>query len=80
MFISSYIFWINAEGLFRLDLANINNGVKHDKNPELILKRDDLYSFTLDCKKFRLLVPIHGESAVISILLDGYGRSVFLLM
>ncbi|XP_026471623.1 proto-oncogene tyrosine-protein kinase ROS-like [Ctenocephalides felis] len=71
---NGYIFWINAEGLFRLDLANINNGVKHDKNPELILKRDDLYSFTLDCKKFRLLVPIHGESAVISILLDGSAK------
>lgn len=68
---NGYIFWITAQGLFRLDLANINNGVKHDKNPELILKRDDLYSFALDCKRFLLLVPLHNENAVISMRLDG---------
>lgn len=60
-----------AAGLYRLDLADISNGVHHEVNPELILEHPALGAFTVDHTNFRLLVPDHNENTIYSISLDG---------
>ncbi|XP_006571431.2 proto-oncogene tyrosine-protein kinase ROS isoform X3 [Apis mellifera] len=68
---NGYLFWVTRGGLFRLDLADISNGVKHEIQPYLILEDADLGAFTVDHTNFRLLVPHHIQNTVISVSLDG---------
>ncbi|KAL6432278.1 hypothetical protein ACFW04_006732 [Cataglyphis niger] len=72
---NGYIFWITKVGLYRLDLANISNGVKHEVQPYLILEDANLGAFTVDHMNFRLLVPHHTKNTVLSVTLDG--REIF---
>ncbi|KAL0113614.1 hypothetical protein PUN28_012637 [Cardiocondyla obscurior] len=68
---NGYLFWVTKAGLFRLDLADISNGVKHEVQPYLILEDANLGAFTVDHTNFRLLVPHHTQNTVISVSLDG---------
>ncbi|XP_076178506.1 receptor protein-tyrosine kinase sevenless isoform X1 [Ptiloglossa arizonensis] len=68
---NGYLFWVTRGGLFRLDLADISNGVKHEVQPYLILEDENLGAFTVDHTNFRLLVPHHSLNTVMSVSLDG---------
>ncbi|XP_072751260.1 proto-oncogene tyrosine-protein kinase ROS isoform X2 [Anoplolepis gracilipes] len=72
---NGYIFWVTKVGLYRLDLADISNGVKHEVQPYLILDDSNLGAFTVDHMNFRLLVPHHTKNTVLSVTLDG--REIF---
>ncbi|XP_070164576.1 proto-oncogene tyrosine-protein kinase ROS isoform X4 [Polyergus mexicanus] len=72
---NGYIFWVTKAGLYRLDLADISNGVKHEVQPYLILEDANLGAFTVDHMNFRLLVPHHTKNTVLSVTLDG--REIF---
>lgn len=58
-------------GLYRLDLADISNGVKHEVRPNIILETPHLGAFIVDHTNFRLLVPHHSNNTVYSVSLDG---------
>ncbi|XP_014608086.1 PREDICTED: proto-oncogene tyrosine-protein kinase ROS isoform X1 [Polistes canadensis] len=68
---NGYLFWVTRGGLYRLDLADISNGVKHEVQPYLILEDAHLGAFTVDHTNFRLLVPHQTENTVMSVSLDG---------
>ncbi|XP_015109279.1 proto-oncogene tyrosine-protein kinase ROS [Diachasma alloeum] len=68
---NGYLFWVTRGGLFRLDLADISNGIKHEVQPYLMLEDRHLGAFTVDHTNFRLLVPDHTKNTVISVSLDG---------
>ncbi|XP_012234446.2 proto-oncogene tyrosine-protein kinase ROS isoform X2 [Linepithema humile] len=68
---NGYLFWVTKVGLFRLDLADISNGVKHEAQPFVIVEDAHLGAFTVDHTNFRLLVPHHTRNTVISVSLDG---------
>ncbi|KAK2578971.1 hypothetical protein KPH14_011171 [Odynerus spinipes] len=68
---NGYLFWVTRGGLYRLDLADISNGVKHEVQPYLILEDAHLGAFTVDHTNFRLLVPHQTQNTVISVSLDG---------
>lgn len=58
-------------GLYRLDLANISNGIKHDVIPKLLLQERNLGAFTVDYAKYRLIVSSQGRNTVNSVSFDG---------
>lgn len=70
-----YLFWVvrgyNKGGLYRLDLSDISNGIKHSIQPEIILSEPNLGAFTVDHTNFRLLVSNQNQSTVNSVSLDG---------
>ncbi|KAL0880126.1 hypothetical protein ABMA27_002609 [Loxostege sticticalis] len=76
---NGYLFWAlrggdrggDLGGLFRLDLANISNGVRHDSQPELIVRDAHLGAFTVDHADFRLLVAHLKKNTVLAVSLDG---------
>jgi len=71
----SYLFWViqgtMVGGLYRLDLHDISNGVKHEVRPDVIMEDPNLGAFTVDHTNFRLLVPNHSQNTVVSVSLDG---------
>ncbi|KAK6636659.1 hypothetical protein RUM43_010321 [Polyplax serrata] len=72
---NGYLFWLiqgnNRGGLYRLDLANISNGIKHEVIPDLILEDPHLGAFIIDHVNFCILVPNHAKNTVYSVSLDG---------
>lgn len=72
---NGYLFWVmdgnSRPGLYRLDLADISNGIKHDITPDIILEQPNLGAFTVDHTKFHLLVPDHNNNTVYSVSFDG---------
>ncbi|KAL3277022.1 hypothetical protein HHI36_012384 [Cryptolaemus montrouzieri] len=72
---NGYLFWAleghTKGGLYRLDLADISNGIRHEVRPEIILKDPSLGAFTLDHTNFSLLVARQNENTINSISLDG---------
>jgi proto-oncogene tyrosine-protein kinase ROS len=70
------MFWVmegtrGKGGLYRMDLAEVSNGVRHETRPELILDQLHLGAFTVDHANFRLLVADQGNNTVIAVSLDG---------
>lgn len=59
------------DGLFRLDLGEISNGIKHEDKPLQMIKGHNLGAFTVDHTRFRLLVPFQDDNTVMSVSLDG---------
>ncbi|XP_045523257.1 proto-oncogene tyrosine-protein kinase ROS isoform X2 [Pieris brassicae] len=78
---NGYLFWalrgIERGGLYRLDLANISNGVKHDCRPKQIVYDANLGAFTVDHADFRLLVTHIRRNTVLAVSLDGREVSDF---
>lgn len=74
-FSSRYLFWLiqgqARGGLYRLDLANISNGIKHEVIPDIILEDPNLGAFVVDHTNFCVLVPSHVKNTVFSVSLDG---------
>ncbi|KAG8223272.1 hypothetical protein J437_LFUL001549 [Ladona fulva] len=74
---NGYLFWVlpggwaRGGGLYRIDLADISNGVRHEVTPMLLMAGSDLGAFTVDHSGFRLLVPDHIQNTVFSVSLDG---------
>lgn len=72
---NGFLFWVTdgatRAGLYRLDLADISNGVKHEVQPDIILERSNLGAFAVDHTKFHLLVPDHTDNTVYSVSFDG---------
>ncbi|RZF32704.1 hypothetical protein LSTR_LSTR004132, partial [Laodelphax striatellus] len=70
---NGYLFWVvRGSGLYRLDLAEISNGIKHETTPNLILQDPSLGAFTVDHTNFRVLVPQHQQNTVLAVSLDGH--------
>ncbi|XP_046688875.1 proto-oncogene tyrosine-protein kinase ROS-like [Homalodisca vitripennis] len=73
---NGYLFWVIqgpvGGGLYRLDLADISNGVKHEVIPDQILSSPHLGAFTVDHTSFRILVPNQLENTVVAVSLDGH--------
>ncbi|KAJ2951162.1 hypothetical protein O0L34_g5554 [Tuta absoluta] len=80
---NGYLFWAlrgvggSGGGLYRIDLANISNGVRHDAPPEQIVRDVNLGAFTVDHADFRLLVAHHKRNTVLAVSLDGREVSDF---
>ncbi|KAI5646079.1 protein tyrosine kinase domain-containing protein [Phthorimaea operculella] len=80
---NGYLFWAlqgvggSGGGLYRIDLANISNGVRHDAPPEQIVRDVNLGAFTVDHADFRLLVAHHKKNTVLAVSLDGREVSDF---
>ncbi|XP_055298116.1 proto-oncogene tyrosine-protein kinase ROS isoform X4 [Sitodiplosis mosellana] len=74
---NGYLFWsLSAEskndgGLFRLDLSDVSNGVKHEIEPTLIFNRDTVGVFAIDYIHYKILVPIDTLNTVMSMDLNG---------
>ncbi|XP_014482097.1 PREDICTED: proto-oncogene tyrosine-protein kinase ROS isoform X2 [Dinoponera quadriceps] len=68
---NGYLFWIIEGKLYRLDLADISNGVKHEIKPSFIYGDSSMSVFTVDHMSFRLLIPNHTLNTVMSMSLDG---------
>lgn len=70
-----YLFWalrgMERGGLYRLDLANISNGVRHDAPPEIIVRDAHLGAFTVDHADFRILIAHLKRNTVLAVSLDG---------
>ncbi|XP_037919299.1 protein sevenless isoform X2 [Hermetia illucens] len=76
---NGYLFWIisgyhSDTGLFRLDLRDISNGVKHNVTPDKLIEGNNLGAFVVDYAKFRVLVPLQDNNTVIAVNLDGYDK------
>ncbi|CAK1555335.1 unnamed protein product [Leptosia nina] len=78
---NGYLFWalrgIERGGLYRIDLANISNGIRHDSRPEQIVHDANLGAFTVDHADFRLLVTHIRRNTVLAVSLDGREVSDF---
>ncbi|XP_055602255.1 proto-oncogene tyrosine-protein kinase ROS isoform X2 [Uranotaenia lowii] len=73
---NGYLFWVinsrnSNAGLFRLDLGDISNGVKHEIKPVKLSSNRNLGAFTVDHSSFRVLVPDQEANTVLAISLDG---------
>ncbi|XP_052873398.1 protein sevenless [Anopheles cruzii] len=77
---NGYLFWvIGAEGdpvagsggLFRLDLGDISNGVRHEIRPQQIVRSPHLGAFAIDHPNFRVLVADQRANTMLSVSLDG---------
>lgn len=73
-----YLFWVvRGGGLYRLDLAEVSNGIRHETSPDLILQDPDLGAFSVDHTNFRILVPQHNKNTVLAVSLDGLVLNIF---
>ncbi|XP_029733314.1 proto-oncogene tyrosine-protein kinase ROS isoform X3 [Aedes albopictus] len=73
---NGYLFWVISgfgkdAGLFRLDLGDISNGVKHEISPHRLNNLHNLGAFTINHANFRVLVSDQTNNTVLSISLDG---------
>lgn len=70
-----YLFWIlNDKGkssLYKLDLSDISNGIKHEIDPKPIFSAENLGAFIVDHTNFLLLVSNQNNKTVNSVSLDG---------
>lgn len=70
--VSRYLFWsVEGSGLYRLDLRDISNGVRHEINPSLIYNNFDTAAFTIDYIRFKLLLASEQKNTVFAVDLDG---------
>jgi len=70
------MFWImknsvQNDGLYRLDLAEPSNGVRHETKPELIMDNATIGAFTIDYSGFRLLIADEKQNTIFAVSLDG---------
>lgn len=70
-----YLFWAirdHGAGIYRLDISDVSNGIKHDVRPVLIYQDRNLGAFTVDHTNFRLFVANERQKTINSVSLDGY--------
>ncbi|RZC34249.1 proto-oncogene tyrosine-protein kinase ROS, partial [Asbolus verrucosus] len=72
---NGYLFWAihgnSGAGLYRLDISDISNGIKHEVQPEMILQDTNLGAFTVDHTNFRLFVSNEKQNTINTVSLDG---------
>lgn len=73
---NGYLFWLVPfefvnNGLYRLDLGDISNGIKHETKPYLMIKGKSLGAFIVYHTRFRLLVPMQESNTIMSVSLNG---------
>ncbi|XP_031627487.1 proto-oncogene tyrosine-protein kinase ROS-like isoform X2 [Contarinia nasturtii] len=74
---NGYLFWSFSSssksdgGLYRLDLSDVSNGVKHEIEPTRIFNHHDIGVFTIDYTKYNILAPIDELNTVMSMDLNG---------
>lgn len=72
---NGYLFWTirdwNNGGIFRLDISDVSNGIKHEVKVEQILTEPNLGAFIVDYSNFRLFVPNQGSNTMLAVSLDG---------
>lgn len=73
---NGYLFWVvpNEQidsGLYRLDLGEISNGIKHETKPFQMIKGKNLGAFIVLHTRFRLYVPMQDENTIMSVSLNG---------
>lgn len=73
---NGYLFWVIPldvvdNGLYRLDLGEISNGIKHETKPFSMIRGKNLGAFIVDHTRFRLLVPMQDENTIMSVSLNG---------
>lgn len=57
--------------MYRLDLRDISNGVRHEISPSLIFNNFDTAAFTIDYIRFKLLLASEQKNTVFAVDLDG---------
>uniref|UniRef100_A0A182PM52 Fibronectin type-III domain-containing protein n=1 Tax=Anopheles epiroticus TaxID=199890 RepID=A0A182PM52_9DIPT len=73
---NGYLFWVVGgtgpdAGLFRLDLGDISNGVRHEIRPLQMVRGRNLGAFVLDHANFRVLLADQSLNTVLAVSLDG---------
>ncbi|CAH1131270.1 unnamed protein product [Ceutorhynchus assimilis] len=72
---NGYLFWTigdeNYGGIFRLDISDISNGIKHQAKIEQILNEPSLGAFIVDSINFRLYVANQRSNTMWAVSLDG---------
>lgn len=73
---NGYLFWVIPDeavdsGLYRLDLGEISNGIKHETKPFQMIKGRNLGAFIVYHTRFRLYVPMQSENTIMSVSLNG---------
>lgn len=58
-------------GLYRLDLKDVSNGVKQKIHPTAIFSKDHVGVFAIDYIHYKILLPVKETNTVISLDLDG---------
>lgn len=78
----SYLFWViaggstSSDGLFKLDLGEISNGIKHETKPIRLIERKKLGAFVVEATRFRLLVPFQNENTIMAVSLNGHAEDI----
>nr|ALV82505.1 sev [Leptinotarsa decemlineata] len=69
------LFWTiqdyNKGGLFRLDINDISNGIKHEVKINKILNETELGAFTFEYHNFNILISYQRLNTIMSVTLDG---------
>lgn len=73
---NGYLFWVIPldavdNGLYRLDLGEISNGIKHETKPFPMVRGKNLGAFIVDHARYRLLVPMQDDNTIMSVSLNG---------
>ncbi|XP_066156235.1 proto-oncogene tyrosine-protein kinase ROS isoform X1 [Euwallacea fornicatus] len=73
---NGYLFWAIRDysdlgGIYRLDLSDISNGIKHEKTAAKILSATDVGAFIVDYPNFRLFVPDQKKNTILAVSVDG---------
>ncbi|XP_065345977.1 proto-oncogene tyrosine-protein kinase ROS isoform X2 [Cloeon dipterum] len=77
---NGYMFWIMSneqgdDGLYRLDLTEPSNGVRHGTKPEIIIDNAKIGAYTVDHAGLRLFVADERQNTIFSVSLDGKEKS-----
>ncbi|XP_030754698.1 proto-oncogene tyrosine-protein kinase ROS-like isoform X3 [Sitophilus oryzae] len=72
---NGYLLWSIREspaaGIYKLDISDISNGIKHEIKPEKILNGSHLGAFVVDYMNFLVLVSNQKLNTIFSVTLDG---------
>lgn len=72
-----FLFWSlndtnsGNNGVYRLDLKDVSNGVKQEIHPTAIFSKDHVGVFAIDYIHYKILLPVEESNTVISLDLDG---------
>ncbi|XP_070506786.1 proto-oncogene tyrosine-protein kinase ROS isoform X3 [Chironomus tepperi] len=75
---NGYLFWVitgesaSSDGLFKLDLGEISNGIKHETKPNRLIAGTKLGAFVVEPTRFRLLVPYQNDNTIMAVSLNGH--------
>lgn len=73
---NGFLYWVISghsadSGLYRLDLSDISNGVRHHGKPVLFHLNSNPGAFVIDHRTSKVLVPLQDNNTVVSVSSDG---------